>query len=256
LYNVSSEIAALPASELTAPINRATYPGFARLADDRAALRAEYFAFAGFVAMTALPAVVGIASIAQLVVPIMLGPNWIDGIDIVKICALGGIFQVVQSTNYGIYLAVGKPRTQVVVNLIQLAVLLPTMIVLASLYGTKGAAAAFALSCAAAFPINLCFVLPELKARTREFVNVIWRPAVGAAVMYAALQWLSPPAAAVSAGEQLLLLVESIATGAVLYTLTVFVCWLAGGQPKATETIVASKAHELLNHSIRRLLAR
>jgi len=256
LYNVSSELAALPASELVAPINRATYPGFARLADDRAALRVEYFTFIGFVAMIALPAAVGVASIAELVVPVVLGPNWLDAVDIVKICALGGTCQVIQSPNYGIYLAIGKPRKQVLINSIQLAVLLPTMIVLASLYGTKGAAVAFALSCAAVLPVNLRTVLPELKARFREFVTVTWRPLVGAVVMYTALQLWSPPVAALSVGEQLLLLIESIAAGVALYTLTVFICWLAGGQPRATETTIASKTHELVNHSIRWLLAR
>src|SRR5262249_20079807 len=150
--------------------------GFARIADDRAALRAEYLAFVGFVAMIALPAAVGVAAIAQLVVPIMLVPKWLDGVDIVKICALGGVFNVLQSANYGIYIATGQPRKQVIVNCIQFAVLLPTMIGLASIYGTKGAAAAFALSCAVALPANLHFVLPELQARIREFVQVVWRP--------------------------------------------------------------------------------
>src|SRR3989344_1986854 len=59
LYNVSYEFANLPSTEMSAPINRALLPGFARLTSDRAALAGAYLNAMRLLALFAIPAAIG-----------------------------------------------------------------------------------------------------------------------------------------------------------------------------------------------------
>jgi len=254
LYTVGSEIASLPASELVAPINRAVFPGFARLAGEpgnRGALRNEYLTFIGFVAMLAIPAAVGVASIAGQIVPLVLGANWLDAIPIVQVMALAGTLQVMQSTNYAVYLSVGRPSRQALIHGTQVLVLVPTMIWLSSQYGLVGAAMAFAVSCMVTYPVNVSLLLPALEARLRDYVRPIWRPALAAAVMYFVLQAVADPAAGLSAPRQIFQLAKSVTLGATAYVVVVLLCWVAVGRPNATETLVLEKVVGFLSQPLR-----
>jgi O-antigen/teichoic acid export membrane protein len=251
LYNVGAELASLPSTELIAPINRAVFPGFARIANDRDALRHEYLTFIGFVAMIGIPAAIGVASIADIIVPLMLGPNWLDAIPVVKIMALGGTLQLLQTTNYAVYLAVGRPSRQLVALSVQLAVLLPGMILLSPRFGIVGAAYAFALACAVSLPVTLAMVLREIRARIIDFVRPIWRPIVASGVMYFALQHLELPTT-LHTTEMIAWLLIAAASGFTVYTIIVLACWLAVGRPDSTETTVLHQLSKLSGRIIRR----
>src|SRR6185312_2958390 len=57
VFNVSTDIANMPGTELVAPINRALLPGYALLAHDRTALRNEYLLVMSLLGSVAIPAV-------------------------------------------------------------------------------------------------------------------------------------------------------------------------------------------------------
>jgi hypothetical protein len=79
-FNVSYELASLPSTELIAPINRAVFPAYAKLAKESPeALRVEYLSVIAMIMLIAAPAVLGLAAVAPLLVPVMLGPNWSSG---------------------------------------------------------------------------------------------------------------------------------------------------------------------------------
>ena len=245
LFNVGAELASLPSSELVAPINRALFPGFSKIAGDRHALRREYFTFIGFVSMIGLPAAIGVASIAHLIVPLVLGPNWVDAIVIVKIVAIAGTLQLLQTTNYAVYLAVGRPSRQLVVLCVQLAVLIPSMTYLSSVAGINGAAYAFAFAAAVSLPVTLSMVLRELQAHVIDFVRAIWRPVVGTSAMYFSIQYLSPPNAPLTTPQLLVRLVEVVALGALSYSAVVVACWFVAGRPDATEATILQQLMEI-----------
>src|SRR6266545_8415346 len=60
-YEVAAEIATLSTSELRAPIRRALYPGFAKMAADRTALHNSFFDAYALMAIIGLPLPVGLA---------------------------------------------------------------------------------------------------------------------------------------------------------------------------------------------------
>jgi len=245
LYNVGAEIATLPTSELIAPINRAVFPGFAKIAGDRPALRREYFTFIGFIALIGIPAAVGLASVAPIVVALVLGPNWLEAIPIVSIIALAGAVQLLQTTNYAVYLAVGRPSRQVVTLLVQITVLVPAMTYLASSNGIIGATYAFALCWTVSLPVALTLVLREIDGRISEFAREVWRPVVAASAMYVALQYFHPGGESRTTAQLLTALLESVLFGGVVYVAVVLVCWLVAGKPVSSEMTILHQISEI-----------
>lgn len=251
LYNVGAEIASLPTSELIAPINRAVFPGFAKIAADRDALRREYLAFIGFIAMIGIPAAIGLASIARDVVALALGPNWLEATPIVTVMALAATVQLLQTTNYAVYLAVGRPSRQVFTLCVQLAVLVPSMTYLSSRYGMIGAAYAVALCWTVSLPVALTLVLREVKARVAEFARAIWRPVVAAGAMYVALHYFHPPVASQTTAQLLIAIFKSVMLGAVVYCTVVVACWFAAGRPISAETTILRQIAAIVERALR-----
>jgi hypothetical protein len=95
----------------------------------------------------------------------------------------------------------------------------------------------------------LALVLAEVGGRLREFANVIWRPAMAAAVMYAALHYLAVPGDDLRTTHLALELVQSVVLGATIYVAVVVISWLAAGKPDSTEASILAKLPGLLRRS-------
>jgi PST family polysaccharide transporter len=100
LYSVGAGIAQLPSSELTAPINRAVFPGLSVVASDSQALRRAFLSAQGMTALLGVPAAVGIAASAPVLVPTLLGEQWVNATQVVALLAWVGALQIVNATTH------------------------------------------------------------------------------------------------------------------------------------------------------------
>ena len=108
-FNVSYELASLPSTELVAPINRAVFPAYAQLAkESHDALRREYLSVIAMIVLIAVPAILGIAATAPLLVPVMLGPNWSQAVPVLMLLGFFGFTNIIQSNAQAAYLALGR----------------------------------------------------------------------------------------------------------------------------------------------------
>jgi O-antigen/teichoic acid export membrane protein len=247
IYSVAAEVASLPTTELVAPINRAVYPGFARIANDRTQLKREYLAVMGVIALVAIPAAMCLAAVGAQVVVLLLGEKWLPAVPLIKALAFLGAVQFPYTNAYSVFLAVGKPAHQVTVHSVHVPMLVGLMILLASQYGVVGAAWATLITGCVVVPMSLAFVFHELHIHVSEFLGVVWRPAVAAAVMYTVMTaggQVSIPAGIVAAATQLAMLVSG---GAVIYVLVVMCLWWSLGAPPTAERRVLG----LLGHLVR-----
>src|SRR5262249_10351616 len=87
LFTVGAEIAYLPANELIAPINRAVFPGYARMASNPESLRQGFVDVIAVILVFVLPVSVGVAVIAQPLVQVLLGEKWLAAVPIIEILA-------------------------------------------------------------------------------------------------------------------------------------------------------------------------
>lgn len=245
IYSVAYEISNLPTSELVLPINRAVFAGYSKMANDRDALRAGYLNVIGVVALVTLPAAAGIAVTSDLLIPVILGPNWLEAIPLIQILAFFGAAAALQSNP--IFTAIGKPRMVTLMSSIMICLYLPLIITLTMFYGVIGTAWGSLAAMLTMLPINVGLLLHELELRVPALLKVIWRPIVAALVMTTGVLLLRGTLdPAVSVPGQVAQLLTSIFAGATLYALSILALWLVSGRTTGAEaTILALLKNKL-----------
>ncbi len=233
LFSMGYDIAMLPTSEMAAPINRAAFPGYAKMRNDPDTLRDGYLSVLGMIALVSLPAGLGIAGTAGVLTPILLGEKWLDAIPIIRLLAFVGALESLQTNAIPLFNSQGRPWTITWLSLARIALLLPCLILFAKANGAVGAAAAYLVVSLAMKPVEFGAVSRALKLGVRKIPSVLYRPAVSALAMYGALHfWLSPAAMSVAVGWRLPGALGLVATGACLYMSCVLLLWLVSGKPE------------------------
>ena len=236
VYTISSEISLLPTTELVAPINRAAFPGYARLANDIDQLRNSFLGVISMIALFALPAGIGIVVVADLLVPAALGWKWLAAIPLIQVLAVYGIIVALQ-TNIGyVYLAVGRPFRITMITGVQFLVLVCLLLPSTWYWGAQGAAWAFLGTALIMAPVNQALVVQQLKLSTVEYCTRLWRPFVAAAIMAAAVlvfkMNLNLPAAS---SAYILALLAAALLGALVYAATLYLLWIWSSRPSGAE---------------------
>ena len=239
LFSVAYEVSNLPTTELTAPINRAVFPGYAKMGGDKAALRAGYLSVLGLIALITIPIGLGIMATADVFVPLVLGEKWLSTAALMQMLTLFGLSQALQNNIGSVYFALGQARTQTTLAFAYSVVLIPALIVGASWGGSMGAATALVVCGVAMFPINLFIVSRMLELHLSDFVKTIWRAIIAGMVMLAAVlfvhSFFGGSARLFNLFLELLLLVL---VGAVVYCGVVFVLWRGSSSPDGAEKVM------------------
>lgn len=256
-YTIAYEISTLPTTELVAPINRAAFPGYSRLANDKAQLRQSFLAVIGMIALFALPAAFGIFTVADLLVPTMLGWQWEPVVPLMQILALFGVIQALQTNISYVYLATGRLHMIAIVGLSQFALLLACMLPSLMLWGVKGAAWAYLASSIVMIPVNQILLARYLELSGTAFARCLARPFLAALIMAALVLLLKHsitlPASTVA---YLAMLLACVALGATVYVLALYLLWRGAGQPPGPEQVVFGKVLAALGRLGIRLPAR
>ncbi len=242
IFSVSYELANMPSTELVAPINRAVYPAYVKIAGDIPALQREYLSVMSMICLLAIPAVAGVAATASLIVPLALGQNWLGAIPVLQVLAFFGMSQVMQSNAYAVCLALGRGNVFSMLNGAFVAILITLMIVLVETRGLAGAAYAYLSTAVIMMPIAVAVILRILKLPTRRFIGAIWRPLSASTLMFLIVDRyssLTPSTSSVS--ELVSAMVIAIASGVVLYVGSVSLLWWLSGKPDSAEATIANK---------------
>jgi len=236
LFSVAKEIGGAANQALIAPINRAVFPGYSRLANDANRLRDAYKSTLGLIALVAVPASTGLAAISNLLVPVALGPQWRAAAPLLTLLALGGATRALSASTASVLYATGQPRQQTLTVAIQ-AVTLPPMIAAGVMYkGLEGAAWAYLLhSIIVVLPVCYVIIFRATPIRFSDAWDPLWRPAISAAVMFAitkpiAVAWAHP-----DTWIALPRLLGVTLIGALVFTGCIALLWHLGGRPEGAE---------------------
>jgi len=238
LFTVGSEIALLPSTEILEPASRSLFPGFAATHHAGSDLAQAYLSAIGVVLLLILPAGFGLSAIADPLVKLALGWNWLDAIPIVQIIALTGIFHVIIQTSGNVFGVRGETRLLFEMSLLSAIIRVPVLVLMVMRAELVGAALAMAGVTAVEAVLYLVMSSRRLAVRPWQYVGAIWRPALATAAMClvlyeAGLGW------ATARGEirdMLLQMIATAALGAVVYALVLGGAWLASGRPAGAET--------------------
>jgi O-antigen/teichoic acid export membrane protein len=246
IFNISYEISNLPTSEMIAPINRAVYPGYALKATNHVDLKRGYLDVIGLVGAFGMPAAFGIAATADLLVPVFLGPKWLDAIPLVCILSMYGLLVSMKSNNHYVYLAMGKPKITTQLGAIQMLFLLPTLAICSIKWGVLGAASAYLASQLAFSPVNFTFLKRILGIRAEELFRVLWRPFFSALVMLGAVRVIIRFFGSEQHDGLYLLprLLGSSVFGAIVYFACLLSLWVLASKPAGAESRVLALFRE------------
>ena len=236
MYQVSAQIAAVPASEVAAPIRPPLYAAFSRLLDDPPALARTFVEGFSFMMLVILPMSLGIFVTAPMISPLALGPKWLDASPMIEAVVFYALFDAIGHYPGNIFVAKNRQGRQMALYAIFLTVRLPVALLGGWAWGALGAVYGMALT--ALFGAIFWFVacMPMLETNMRVVLASIWRSVAAGCVMVAALLVLraSWPVQHGDAAVAMQLL-AFVAIGAALHIGAQTALWLACGRPAGAE---------------------
>lgn len=247
VYNLGQEISNLPTTELVLPISRALFPGYAKMASDQNELCRGFLAVVAMLALLAVPAAAGIAVLADPLVNLLLGQKWLEVIPVIGVLAPYGLLMAFYTSAVHLLIASGRAKTVTWLAMIQLAVLLPGLVLGVRWGGLVGAAYGALTTALVMVPLTYVWTLRVIGARVRDYTGLIWRPVLAAVAMTASvalwMRWLDEVG---FGAERMIVLLTSASLGVAVYGLSVFLLWRFGGMPPGAETYLLGIARAKL----------
>ncbi|MEZ5824518.1 MAG: lipopolysaccharide biosynthesis protein [Geminicoccaceae bacterium] len=230
LYSVAHEIADLPTSEMALPVNRAVYPGFARMMDQPDLLRASYVNSFALLILITTPVGVGIGLLAEPIVELFLGTQWLTAAPLIQALIVYGLLRTSTANANAVYMALGRVRIEPMLTLLFIAMMLPGLIFGVQAWGVIGAAYVLTGGAIINLALNMIIVSKLLGIGAPALFSALWRTAVAAAVMAALVIALPSPWAA-----PILTVAWSVPIGAISFTGTLLGLWHVCGCPEGPE---------------------
>lgn len=238
---LSHEISEVVTAELMQPINRALLPGYAKLAGSIASIRKSYIDVVGAIGFFMIPAGIGLALVADDLVPIALGNEWLGAIVPIKILSIHGMLIGMQSVNATVYLAMGRARLVTVLLLVSVAIALPLLLVLTNYFGLIGACLGLLAAVAIMLPINLAVIRAVLGLNLVSLAKTVSRPLFASLAMATACYWVQKSLEGETLSQHTLRLIATVGTGVAVYAATVYILWRILGRPEGVERVVLDR---------------
>jgi O-antigen/teichoic acid export membrane protein len=231
VYNVASELSAMPTNELVVPTGRALFPAYAQLVREPEALRTAFRVVLGFFFAVVLPICAGMTVVAPFLVHVVLGDKWLEAAPLVSLLTFAGGFNAIAHVIGTFHSAAGRERFSATLIWMNVAALVPALAVGAK-WGVPGIAASRVLVSCLVLAVAVYSLARTTVVTGRDLLGVFWRPALSALVMGAlvlgiGLQLRSPVAA---------LFVNS-AIGLFCFVAVSYGLWWLSARPPGVESI-------------------
>lgn len=201
----------------TALFGQVLFPSYSVMQDDRPRLARAYLKSVNLVYLMVVPISLGMAVTAPILVKVLIGEKWLPMVPVWQIFSLYGLTQPISANASPIFLALGKPRNNVMASFVLLAVLLPSLVLLTARLGMVGAALAVSLAHFVGMLFNVWLVELELKGTAaRTFVQSLPFLLAGG-LMSLAILMLQETIFSLAGGQNIISLITIIVLGALVY---------------------------------------
>lgn len=251
IFALGTEVGSLPTIELVEPLCRALFSGFAEANRKGFNPARVYVRVISATLLLTLPIAFGISLVADPLVRLALGPQWLGAVPLIWILALPGAITVISNVG-GVALSVqGLPHLNFQLGAISTVLKLPLLVGLVVGFGLVGGAIAVALSVTIEQGLYLEVTRRRLGVCVADLARGAWRALLATAMMVAVLSgcglgWTHAAGGMLGAAR---LAGLSTLVGAAVYALTVLAAWIVSGRPDSAE----SDAIGLAQRGVRRL---
>ena len=247
-FNVAYTVAAMPCSEIAAPVREPLYAALAATKDRVDELSRQYLAGLGLLALVVVPMSVGIALVAPQLVPIALGESWGSATTLVQLCALYAVLDAMSAYTINLFLVCGRARSMVGAFAGLLVLRVPAALIGYSIAGIEGAAAGLLAAATLGLLCWHALAAHLLAISTARLWSAVARTLAAAAAMSCvvlAMQQL--PAFAGLRGHPAAALIVLACTGCVVHIAAQAALWRLAGLPHGPERHAIDQCRALLN---------
>jgi lipopolysaccharide exporter len=232
-YAVGAEVAALPTTELIEPMGRAAFSGFAAGRQQRADPGETFLRLIGSAALLTLPAGVGLSLAAAPLVALAFGSEWQQAVPVLQILSLSCTVMVFGHLSLHLLSAHALLGRLVGITVTGAAVRVALLLLLIPRFGLTGAAIAAAIAVLLEQLLTVATALRRFHVDAGILLSQVWRPVLAATVMAAVL---AGTGLGWSDGSSIPTLIETVTSGAAIYTAVLLASWLFAGRPAGAET--------------------
>jgi lipopolysaccharide exporter len=254
IYTVGWEVGFAASVELVLPISRALFSTFSVLRNRAQDVPDAYFRVMSATMLVTLPVSSGIALVADPLVRLVLGRQWISAVPIIQVFAIVGALKVVGSISATLLRVFGLQQVQVKILSITVLIRFVLLICLVNLTGLIGGAIAAGTTSAVDDLALLLLTSRKFKVRITDLFLGNWRCLVATVLMAAVVlavqhydDALGGNARSIGWG-----LVLYAASGVITYVGALSSMWLMAGRPSGPEMCLANLLRRAVRIGFRR----
>ena len=238
IFALGTEIGSLPTTELVLPLCRALFSGFAEANRTGFSPARVYVRVISATLLLTLPIALGLSLLADPLVRLALGAQWLGAVPLIWILAPPGAVTVISCVAAAALSAQGLPHLNFQLSAISTVLKVPLLVGLVVGFGLVGGAIAVAVSLTIEQGLYLDVTRRRLGVRVADLARGAWRAMLATVVMGAVLAgcglgWTHADGGMLEAAR-----LAGFATliGAAVYALTLLAAWIASGRPDGAES--------------------
>jgi len=202
LYTKANSLVEAPMTRALSSMGSVTVPSLSSLADRPERYRGAYLRILTMLALALMPAAAFLVGTAQLLIPFLLGPRWVEAAPIFGALAVLTFVAPVDGSSLLLFLTQNRAREALRWSLVR--GLLTGVAVVAGLpWGGLGVAAALAVSGLIRTPLLIWCVTRHGPVRAADIYRTLVTPALASILALVALLVLAPRAAGIAAAPAL-----------------------------------------------------
>lgn len=243
-YRLAADLSGMFTREIVTPMGRGLLPNYARLADDPEGLSSIYKKMLGMVALVCIPIGVGVGTVADDLVFVLLGPQWGLAADLMPYLAIGATILAISQAMVGqVLVAMGRERSAALLAWLRLLITFPILWAGLKLGGVMGVAIGGIVAVVACLPLIYNEVRRAIKLPLPALLGPFWRPLLAALAMHLVIR-LVPTAHFEWAIVRLSL---DVLVGGSTFVAVILLLWIVSGRPSGPESLLLSLADKFLS---------
>ncbi len=219
LYSVAMQLATIPLEKVNVTVNAVSFSTFSRLQDEPERLRRWFIKLLTLRAVLAFPMLIGLALVAEDILPTLLGEKWRPLVPLFQILAPVGAIMVASTAFTPLFNAIGRPDLALKYTAASAVTLSVAFFAGCYYAGLAGVCIAWAVFYPLLFIGMLLLTAPASGVGAGESLLSMSSPAIGTAIMTAAVL----AARTQFPGDEHLLarFISSVAVGGITYAVAI-----------------------------------
>lgn len=241
-FSMAADLSSVPEQVLVAPAMRPLMAGFVTMKESRERMARAYQRISLTLLTIAAPGMVGLSLVADQVVPVVLGGNWVSSIPMLRWLSLAPIFVVWVSPLDPMAMAMDRTSIFLRQRIIEICIKIPLLFALIWSYGVMGAVIGRVVTNVIMMVVTMGYVRGLTGLSIRRQLAGPWRIALAIAAMAAAILLLPE---SVRQSLSLLGVITTVGLGGLVYVTVLLATWVAVGRPEGMESMVIGRVAQV-----------